>query len=106
MSWDSSRTRAITGGIWLIGLGILFATRLWFPGILFLMGITAMIEGWLDQKGWSAIQGGVWLIFIAFWAMARFNLTFLFVGLGIAVILGALVKPNPFSKPYVDHSLD
>ncbi len=100
--------RAILGGIWLIGLGILFATRFWWPGIMFLFALTAIIEGWLNDQPWYGAQAAYWSAFIGVWALFRFNLAFLLVGLGISTIIGALVKPNPFTKPkpFVDSSLE
>src|SRR4051812_30465354 len=99
--------RAVIGGLWLIGIGILFATRLWWPGIMFLIGVTALVEGSFKRQPWYGIQGGLWAFFIGFWALTRFSLPFLFVALGISTIVGALVKPNPLAKPkpFVDRSL-
>ena len=75
---------------------------------MFLIAITAIIEGWLKDQPWYGIQAAYWSAFIGVWALARFNLAFLFVGLGISTIVGAIVKPNPFSKPkpFVDSSLE
>ena len=82
MWWTSQRANAVTGGIWLIGLGVLLATRFWFPGILFLAGITAIVQGSGDRSGWQSIHGGLWLLLIAAWAMMRFSMTVFFVGWG------------------------
>ena len=106
MWWDSQRANAVTGGIWLIGLGVLFATRFWFPGILFLAGITAMIQGSAHGGRWQPIHGGLWLLLIGAWMLTRFNLTFLLVTLGVYVIVAALIRPSPFRKPYVDQTLE
>ncbi len=106
MWWNSQRANAVTGGIWLIGLGVLLATRYWFPGILFLAGITALIQGSAHGSGWQPMHGGLWLLLIAAWAMMRFSPVVLFVGLGVYVIIAALMKPNPFHKPYVDQTLE
>ena len=106
MWWDSQRANAVTGGIWLIGLGVLIATRFWFPGILFLAGITAVIQGSARGGGWQPIHGGLWLLLIGAWAMMRFNLVVLFVSLGVYVIIAALMKPSPFHKPYIDRTLE
>jgi hypothetical protein len=105
---DSGIRKSLIGGIWLIGIGVLFATRFWWPGIMFLIAITACIEGWLRDQSWYGIQTGFWSAFIGFWALARFSLVFLFIGLGVSVVLGALVKPSPFAKPkpFVDSSLE
>jgi hypothetical protein len=106
MWWTSQRANAVTGGIWLIGLGVLFATKFWFPGILFLTGITAIVQGSGRGSGWQSVHGGVWLILIAAWAMMRFNMTVFFVVLGVYVIIAALMRPSPFHKPYVDQTLE
>src|SRR5258708_6066645 len=105
---DTQQRRAVIGGIWLIGFGILFATRFRWPGIMFLIGITAVFEGWLNRQTWYGVQAGFWAIFIGIWALTRFSLAVLFIGLGISTIAGALVKPNPFSKPkpFVDSTLE
>jgi hypothetical protein len=33
-------------------------------------------------------------------------MTVFFVALGVYVIIAALIKPNPFQKPYVDQTLE
>jgi len=108
MNVRSEQHQAILGGIWLIGIGVLFATRFWWPGMMFLIGITAVVEGWLNRQTWYGFQGGFWAFFIGVWALTRFSLVFLLVGLGISSIAGALIKPNPFTKPkpFVDGSLE
>jgi hypothetical protein len=105
---EPGRRRTLIGGIWLIGIGVLFATRFWWPGIMFLIAITAFIEGWLNDQPWYGIQSGFWSAFIGVWALARYSLAFLLIGLGVSTIIGALVKPSPFSKPkpFVDSSLE
>ena len=67
-----------------------------------------LIEGWLNDQPWYGIQSGFWSAFIGVWALARYSLVFLLIGLGVSTIIGALVKPSPFSKPkpFVDSSLE
>src|SRR5271156_1168862 len=101
MWWTSQRANAVTGGIWLIGLGVLMATRFWFPGILFLVGITAIVQGSGRRSGWQSVHGGLWLMLLAAWAMMRFSMSVLLVALGVYVIVAALMRPRPFQKPYV-----
>ncbi|MFO0893103.1 MAG: hypothetical protein U0790_28695 [Isosphaeraceae bacterium] len=102
------RHHAVLSGIWLIGLGILFATRAWWPGIMLLIAATAVLEGYYNDQLWYGLQTGYWCGFIGVWAVFRYNLVFLLVGLGLSSILGALVKPSPFAKPkpFVDGSLE
>ncbi len=106
MWWTSQRANAVTGGIWLIGLGVLMATRFWFPGILFLIGITAIVQGSGRHLGWQSVHGGVWMILIGAWAMMRFSPTVFFVVLGVYVIIGALMNSGHVQKPYIDRTLD
>ena len=42
----------------------------------------------------------------ACWAMMRFNITVLFVAMGVYAIIAALITPSPFRKPYVDQTLE
>lgn len=106
MWWTKERADAVTGGVWLIGLGVLFATGMWWPGILFLVGVTTIVQGSARGGGWQSLHGGLWMLLIAAWALMEFNMTVFFVALGVYVIIGALMKPGPYQKPQVDHSLD
>jgi len=106
LSARSPQANALVGGIWLIGLGVLFATGFWWPGIMFVIGIAAIVQCWLMNRPLCAMHGGFWCILIGLWAMFRFSLAFLFVGMGVYVILSALFGPNPFRKPYVDNTLE
>jgi hypothetical protein len=103
---DQQRANALMGGIWLIGFGVLFATRWWWPGIMFLIGITAIIQCWLRGHPFYAMHAGFWAIFIGFWAVFRFSMAFFFVALGAYVILSALLGPTTMRKRYVDNTLE
>ena len=109
MTYDPGHRRIIIGGAWLIGIGILFATGFWWPGIMFLIAITAVLVGWLHHgRRWYAIQLGYWSAFVGVSALVGFNLVFLLVALGTGAIIGALVSPGQSSKPkpFVDSSLE
>lgn len=102
----NQRANALVGGIWLIGLGMLFATRFWWPGIMFVIGIAAVVQCWIRGHPLYAMHAGFWAIFIGFWAVFKFSMAFFFVGLGAYVILSALLGPSPLRKPHVDNSLE
>ncbi|QEH34336.1 hypothetical protein OJF2_28720 [Aquisphaera giovannonii] len=104
----AARRGEIIGGIWLVGIGLLlYAGRFW-PGIMFLIAVTSCIEGYFYNGLWKGLQAGYWAAFIGAWALAGFSFVFLFVGLGLSTILGALLKPGPVEKPapFVDASLE
>jgi hypothetical protein len=106
MSHRSQLADSLTAGLWLIGLGVLFATHFWWPGILFLIGFSVILLGWVRGLPWYSVQGGIWAILIGIWALVNFRLPYLFVALGIWVILVALLRPDPFRKPFVDNTLE
>lgn len=39
-----SRTANVNAAVWLIGLGILWLTNLWWPGILILVGLSMLVQ--------------------------------------------------------------
>lgn len=98
MYLDRERANAVSTAVFLIGLGVLFYTSYWWPGILFLLGIQAVIQGFVRGRGWYALQGSFWLFAIGFLAIFHFGLPLLFVCLGVGVLLNAFVKP-PMFKP-------
>ena len=108
MHLSSERAGQITGGVWLIGLGLLIYTGRWWPGIMFLIGAGAIIEGLVEGQGWYAFQGGLWAIAIGVWALFHFNIAVLFVAIGASMVVGALIRPPAFAKPkpIADHSMD
>src|SRR5262249_32036089 len=98
-----------TGAVWLFGLAALFYTDAWWPGIMVVIGLSALIEGLAYRQGWAALQGAVWCFGIAIWAYYHYSLVALFVILGCSVLLGAFLPP-PFvhrkPKPQSDASLE
>jgi hypothetical protein len=108
MHLTNQRARQFSVGVWWIGLGILLYTRMWWPGILFLIGAGSIVQGLVEGRGWYAFQGGIWLIAIGFWAIYDFNIALFFVALGISMVVMAFVRPPGFAKPkpIADHSMD
>lgn len=103
------KSRILTVGVWLVGLGILFETRLWWPGIIFLAATAALIQAWAaygpeDRRTMTRV--GVTLALIGFWSLVRFSLPFLLIGVGVWVVLTALRTPSIPQKPHIDHRLD
>ena len=100
------RANQISGAVFLIGLGVLFATGFWFPGILLVIGATMLVQGLADGRGWYSLQGAAWMIGLGIWFATGASVAMLFILLGISVLIGALVRPPMFAKPKVDNSLE
>lgn len=108
MYLDKNRARQITSGVWMVGLGVLFFTGDWWPGIMFLIGAAVIVQGLVEGRGWLAFQSGLWSIAIGVWAIYHFNIALFFVVFGASMILLALIRPPAWSKPKsrYDNSLD
>jgi O-antigen ligase len=91
--------------IWLIGLGILFATtNNWWPGVIFLAGASAMVYGLTGSPGsYRSLQAGLLAVGIGVWVLLHYSLASLFVVLGIVVLLAAVLRPmDQTPKPPTD----
>jgi ribosomal protein L40E len=85
----------VSGGVFLIGLALLFAFNWWWPGILVLLGLTSLIGSMAAGKSfWAGLQGALWLLGIA--VLAAFNWWWpgILVLVGISAILGSVLRPH------------
>jgi len=85
----------ISGGVFLIGLALLFAFNWWWPGILVLLGLTSLVGSFAAGKSfWAGLQGAIWLLGIA--VLAAFNWWWpgILVLVGISAILGGMLRPH------------
>jgi hypothetical protein len=98
MTLSKDQAHAIEGAVWLFGLAALFYTGRWWPGIMFVIGLSAVIEGLTQGQGWYAFQGGAWAFGIGVWALMNFQLWFLLILLGISTLVGALGPPPLLTK--------
>ncbi|HEV3164073.1 MAG TPA: hypothetical protein VGZ22_08580 [Isosphaeraceae bacterium] len=103
---SNERSNQISSAVFLIGLGVLFATGYWWPGIMFVIGVTSIAHGLAQGHGWYAFQGAVWTIGLGVWFALGTNIATLFIIIGISMLVGALVRPPMFAKPQVDNSLE
>ena len=106
MTLTKEQAHAIEGAVWLFGLAALFYTGRWWPGIMFVIGVSAIVEGLTQGQGWYAFQGGAWAFGIGFWALMNFQLWFLLVLLGFSLGRRALFprqcsrrSPVPSTRP-------
>ena len=89
---------AITGGILLIGLGVLLFTGLWWPGIMFVVGLSS--GAGLIFRGKTAQGIGtlalLWSIPIGIWIIQKAEIPWTVVGPMILVGVGIIVLVKAF----------
>jgi hypothetical protein len=84
------RSRQINGGLWLIGIAILFLTHTFWPGIL----VLAALSGYLEEQARGRPQEGMrTLIFLCGLALL-FQLGWFWPGVLILIGLTALLSPE------------
>ena len=86
------------GGIWLIGIAVLAVTGWWWPGIMVLVGISALVGGLQSggswEQRWGGIQGAIWTFGIAVLAVTGWWWPGIMVLVGLSVILGAITRKS------------
>lgn len=89
VQWDG-----LTGGVWLIGLAVLFMTGWWWPGILVLVGLSSLFSGLAhapDANGrLAALQGAAWMLGLAVIAAFGWWWPGILILVGLSAILGAV----------------
>lgn len=83
-----------SGGIFLIGLAILFLTNTFWPGILVLLGITGFLSSAAGGRPWAGVSTAVFFIGLAIIAATDTWWPGILVLLGISFIIGALRRPD------------
>lgn len=54
----------VAGGVFFIGLGLLFISRYWFPGIFFVIAASKLAGAFAKGERWQAQGGAFWMIAI------------------------------------------
>ena len=89
---------AISGGILLIGLGVLLFTGWWWPGIMFVVGLSS--GAGLIFRGKAAQGIGtlalLWSIPIGIWIIQKAEIPWLLVGPMILIGVGVIVLVKAF----------
>jgi len=89
---------AITGGILLIGLGVLLYTGWWWPGIMFIVGLSS--GAGLIFRGKTAQGVGtlalLWSIPIGIWIIQKAEIPWSLVGPMILIGVGVIVLVKAF----------
>jgi hypothetical protein len=84
----------ISGGVFLIGLAVLALTGWWWPGILVLLGITALASSVASGRPWAGVQGALWLFGIALIAALHLWWPGILILVGLSAIMGAIWRPH------------
>jgi hypothetical protein len=94
-----SALEGASGGIFLIGLGILFLSKVeFFPWILVVIGL-AGLPGSVARKGfWAGIQGFIWLTGLAILFATDAIWPGILILVGLSILAGAIVQPPAFEK--------
>lgn len=92
---------SISGGIFLIGLGILFLTDLGFwPWILVVIGLSGLPASLAQNRGWYGWQGFLWMLGLAILFASGFFWPGILILVGASMLVAALTRDHassPFS---------
>ncbi|GAB4572197.1 MAG: hypothetical protein Kow0077_10910 [Anaerolineae bacterium] len=89
----------VAGGVFLIGLAVLFMTGAWWPGIMFVIGASSLARGLAQGNNWHTMQGGLWMIGIGLMFLFGFNIGVLLLVIGLSMLFGYMFRP-----PFLDRS--
>ena len=92
-----NRTPSVSGGIFLIGLGILVFTSWWWPGILLVIGLASSAELILRGKYLSALV--TFAFFAAIPLFVSANIPWRIMGPFILIAMGAAAIFRSISQP-------
>jgi hypothetical protein len=102
------RADQIAGGVFLIGLGLLFTNVLSFwPGILFVIGAANIARGMAEGRAWYSVSGGAWLIGLGLLFTFHFSWPVILILIGASMLFGYNAKghwqhDDSYEKPKHD----
>lgn len=114
MDKEEKASQASTG-VFFVGLGLLFFTGWWWPGIMFVIAASILARTMALGERWQSATDALWLIAIgvifgipgliadiagAFWQIFPLIL----VGMGLFMLFGGKYRPNVSGKRKNDDS--
>jgi uncharacterized membrane protein len=86
---SKERADQIAGGVFLIGLGLLFTNVLPFwPGILLVIGASAIARGMAEGQAWYNASGGLWMIGLGLVFLLNFSWPVILILIGVTMLFG------------------
>lgn len=85
---SKERGDQVSGGVFLIGLAVLFMTGYWWPGVLFVIGASAIARGMAEGKEWYNVPGGLWMIALGIIFAFGFSWPLLLIFIGVSMLFG------------------
>ena len=81
------KSEQMSGAIFLIGIGLLFVTGWWFPGILFVIGASSMATALANKQPWISATGALWMFGLGFifWLNLPWGVILILIGLSTLV---------------------
>ncbi|WP_165075710.1 hypothetical protein [Paludisphaera rhizosphaerae] len=103
---ELDRSRKLIAGMWLIGIGLLLASRHVWPEILLVVGSIKLSESLFITGRERSRRAGVLLIVLGLFLSFRLGVVEILLLLGAWMIVDSLRHRSPYRKPVVDVSLD
>lgn len=85
---SKARADQVAGGVFLIGLAILFMTGFWWPGILLVIGASSIARGVAEGRDWYSVPGGLWMIGLGLMFVFGFQWPLLLILIGVSMLFG------------------
>ena len=99
---QKKKMESISGGIFLVGLGILFLTDLGFwPWILVVIGLSGLPASLAQNRGWYGWQGFLWMLGLAILFASGFFWPGILILVGASMLVAAVTRDHessPFSS--------
>jgi hypothetical protein len=82
----------LSGGVALLGLGLIFLTGWWWPGLLFLGGAISLAQTIESGRRWYAAQGALWMFGLGLVFAMGFSIGLLLLLVGGSMLGGHLLR--------------